>query len=419
MICQTKTWLLFCLTSVLCLTISGQRASEDLIRDLLLSSEEGFDEFLKAPEDYRLQVLYTQIDRDSMGVPSFRSFRYGTGKETYFYPASSIKIFAAALALEKLNLLDRKGLTKYSTVHIDSSHAGQQAVSRDSTSDSGQPYIAHYLKKMLVISDNDAFNRLYEFIGQGPFNEELVSKGYKDTRILHRLSIDLSPEANRHTNAMTFYDEDTGEKIFRQEAQYCEEDHSQAKAVWLGSKHVKGDEIVPGPMNFESKNRTSLEDLQKALQTILFPDSVPEEERFALDPDDYELLYRYMSQLPRETNRPDYGDKPDNYCKFLIYGDRQESRIPEHIRIFNKIGLAYGFTVDNAYVADFENKIEFLLSAVLYTNENQTLNDGIYEYDSVAFPFFGKLGRMFYAYELKRNRRYRPDLERFRLNYEQ
>lgn len=416
---QTKTWLLFCLTYVLCLTISGQRTSEDLLRDLLLSSEEGFDAILKAPEDYRLQVLYTQIDRDSTGVPSFRSFRYGTGKETYFYPASSIKIFAAALALEKLNLLDRQGLSKYSPVRIDSSHAGQQAVSRDSTSDSGQPYIAHYLKKMLVISDNDAFNRLYEFIGQGPFNEELVSKGYKDTRILHRLSIDLSPEANRHTNAMTFFDEDTGEEIFRQEAQYCEKDYAQTKAVWLGSKHVQGDEIVPEPMNFQHKNRTSLEDLQKALRTILFPDSVPEKERFALDTDDYELLYRYMSQLPRETNLPDYRGKPDNYCKFLIYGDREESRIPEHIRIFNKIGLAYGFTIDNAYVADFENKIEFLLTAVLYTNENQTLNDGIYEYDSVAFPFFGKLGRMIYSYELKRNRHYVPDLERFRLNYEQ
>ena len=126
-----------------------------------------------------------------------------------------------------------------------------------------------------------------------------------------------------------------------------------------------------------------------------------------------------MSQLPRETSRPDYRDKPDNYCKFLMYGDRDDSRIPENIRIFNKIGLAYGFTIDNAYVIDFENKIEFLLAAVLYTNENQTLNDGIYEYDSVAFPFFGKLGRMFYHFELDRHRGHPPNLERFRMNYDQ
>ena len=125
-----------------------------------------------------------------------------------------------------------------------------------------------------------------------------------------------------------------------------------------------------------------------------------------------------MSQLPRETVHPDYGDKPDNYCKFFMYGDDDQAVIPSHIRIFNKIGLAYGFCIDNAYIVDFEKNIEFLLTAVIYANEKEILNDGKYEYETLAFPFLAKLGRMIYEYERERPRPRKPDLDAFRLNYD-
>ncbi len=88
-------------------------------------------------------------------------------------------------------------------------------------------------------------------------------------------------------------------------------------------------------------------------------------------------------------------------------------KIPDNIRIFNKPGDAYGFLTDSAYIVDFENGIEFMVSATIYTNANGTFNDDNYEYDEVGFPFFRELGQALYELELVRNREYRPDLERF------
>ena len=127
-----------------------------------------------------------------------------------------------------------------------------------------------------------------------------------------------------------------------------------------------------------------------------------------------------MSQLPRETSYPDYSNYniyPDNYCKFFMVGNSKE-KIPNHIRFFNKIGTAYGFTIDNAYIVDFEENVEFLLSAVIYTNENEILNDGKYEYEKTAYPFFDALGDVFYNYELQRKRKNQPDLKAFKMSYD-
>jgi hypothetical protein len=74
-----------------------------------------------------------------------------------------------------------------------------------STSD-GRPTIEHYIKKILLVSDNDAFNRLYEFLGQEYINNTLHKMGYKEVQIVHRLDISLSEDENRHTNPVRFFD---------------------------------------------------------------------------------------------------------------------------------------------------------------------------------------------------------------------
>ena len=91
--------------------------------------------------------------------------------------------------------------------------------------------------------------------------------------------------------------------------------------------------------------------------------------------------------------------------------------MPGSVRIFNKVGLAYGYVTDNAYIVDFERGVEFLLTAVVLVNENGIFNDGIYEYDEVGLPFLAELGRVIYAYELERQRAHQPDLSKWRISY--
>ena len=65
---------------------------------------------------------------------------------------------------------------------------------------------------------------------------------------------------------------------------------------------------------------------------------------------------------------------------------------------------------DNAYVVDFANGVEFLLTATVLVNANGIFGDGEYEYDELGFSFLAELGRVIYDYELGRERPRQPDL---------
>ena len=95
-----------------------------------------------------------------------------------------------------------------------------------------------------------------------------------------------------------------------------------------------------------------------------------------------------------------------------MYGDTKDT-IPDHIKIFNKVGLAYGFLLDNAYIIDTENNVEFILTAVVYHNNNETMNDDTYEYDTITIPFLAELGRKIYNVERAREKEYVPNFGRF------
>ena len=393
------------------------KEDQNLLENLMRSAPEQFTEILDNKDKYETQIIYTQINRDSNNVPSFKSFHYNFDHNRYFYPASTVKMPAAFLALEKLNELGIGGLDKYAEMLVDSAFSGQSTVSEDTTSASGMPTVAHYIKKIFLVSDNDAFNRLYEFLGQAYINRKLHQKGYKDSRIIHRLSIPLSEEENRYTNPMAFKSD--GSIIYQQPLVYNDQPLPVKGEVLKGKGHLKDGNMINEPMDFGLKNHIPLDEMQMMLRTVVFPGSVDEEQRFDLTGEDYKFLYQYMSQLPAETTFPNYDTTEyyDAYSKFLMFGE-EKAAIPGHIRIFNKIGLAYGYLIDNAYIVDFKNKTEFMLSAVIHTNANEIYNDGDYEYEQIALPFMRNLGQIVYEYELKRKKDHLPDLSEFMTGYD-
>jgi hypothetical protein len=128
-----------------------------------------------------------------------------------------------------------------------------------------------------------------------------------------------------------------------------------------------------------------------------------------------------MSKYPTESKDPTYSGTDMNfptYCKFLYYGSEKQAKLNPHVRIFNKVGDAYGFLLDNAYVVDFDKGIEFLVTAVILCNEDEVFNDEIYDYDTIGFPFFKALGQHIYDYESTRKKAILPDLDYLKFNYE-
>lgn len=413
---------------ILCLnTAFSQEKTDKLLVNILKKKSEQFSKILAEPAKYRVQILYTQIDRDKKNTPTFKSYAYRINKDEYFYPASTVKLPACLLALEKLNHLNIKGLTRQSWILSDSAFDGQikQTTDESNLENGGMPTIEHYIKKILLVSDNDAFNRLYEFMGQEAFNETLYKKGYKDVRIVHRLQIPMTREQNRRSNPIIFRNKTEGDElmltdIYRQPMLVNPKVYEPAAPIKLGKGYMQGNKLVTEPFDFTYKNCFPLENQQAILRGVLFPESVAKEHRFDLKDDDYKLIYKYMSQFPTETNNPPYAKDTamyDSYCKFLMFGDSKKP-IPPSIRIFDKVGDAYGFLLDNAYIVDFEKKVEFMLTAVIYCNSDGIFNDDKYDYETVGFPFMANLGKTIYNYEVKRKRKVKPDLSKFKIVYD-
>lgn len=385
------------------------------LEEMMASQPERFATVLQDPEKYRLQIIYTQIDRDVENRPTFTSFNYRLDPGLYFYPASTVKLPTALLALEKIRQLGVEGLTRDTTMLTGTATDLQTPATTDPSSPTGLPSIGHYIRKILLVSDNDAYNRLYEFIGQERLNESLHRKGYGDTRIFHRLEVTRNPEENRITNPVNFVDGDT--LVYEQAAQNSDTQYEAEEPVLLGRAEMVKGERLERPKDFRVNNAFPLQDLHDVTLALMFPAAVEEHRRFDLTESDYQFVYRNMSGYPGDSGIADYADAtryPDGYVKFFMFGGSAAS-IPDSIRIFNKPGDAYGFLTDSAYVVDFENGVEFLLAASIYTNDNETFNDDDYEYDEIALPFLRDLGLAIYEIELERDRLHKPDLSRVKL----
>jgi len=401
---------------ILFLSVSLMTCSESkdpsLLESIILSLESDFYSIVSSPEKHRLQVLYTQIDRDENNNPSFTTHTFRLRPREYFYPASTTKFPIAVLALEKAN--QNSKINPYSRLEILTEKPELNGVVRDLNSESGYPSIAHYIHTLFIVSDNSANNRLYEFLGRDHINQRLWELGYPNARIRHRLSISLSEELNRYTNPFVFYGKD--QKIYEQPSQVGKVDLDiNYDDYLLGEFHYNNGKKNTGPLDFSTKNFMSISEQHKFMKQVMFPESITTKQQLDLSDEDYVLLYKEMSVLPRHSaypKYPDYDSYYDGYCKFFMYGDTKDT-IPDHIKIFNKVGLAYGFLLDNAYIIDTDNNVEFILTAVVYHNENETMNDDTYEYDNITIPFLAELGRNVYNFELARDKNYLPDFSRF------
>ena len=366
---------------------------------------------------YQVQILYTQIDRNEHGNPLFTTYPFNVDDSRYFYPASTVKLPVALLALEWLEEQQVPGLTLETTMLTDSVRPSQLPALRDSTSQSGLPSIGHYIKKILLVSDNDAYNRLYELLGTDYINQKLKEKGLVNSVIMQRLSFPISPEENRQFNPVRFVDA-SGKLILEIPAREADSTYVVPGNPKLGRAYYKNDSLIQGGMDFSYKNKFSLTDLHGVVQRTIFPEAFVGMERFNLNEEHRNFVLQYMSMLPRESEYPSYDTTEfyDSFSKFTKFGTEKE-KIDPRFRLFNKTGWSYGHLIEGGYFVDFESGVEFFVSAIVYVNEDQILNDDKYETDEVGLPFFAELGEYLYQRELKRKKQLMPDLSRMKLVY--
>ena len=400
---------LFCLSFFA--VVTHAQSDVHLLQQLMQQKPALFGSILANPKDYRLQIIYTQINRDKNNIPHFKEYTYRLNPKEYFYPASTVKMPLAFLALEKINNLKVKGLTKSTLMIFDSVTARQETIYNNPYSIDGTQNIEQAIKEIFLVSDNNAANRLFEFVTPHTVHEKLAEKGYKEVSIRNRLEIGRTKQENRNTQAIHFYNP-KGKIIYQQEAQYNKDSLPYYNAFIGNGYYDQQDSLIKGPLNFSEKNRIYLSDLTHILKSVVFFDQTPPKQRFNLTKEDRKFLLHWMHTLPNESQYPTYDTANywPAYGKFLYTGSAKGS-FPRTIKIFNKVGDAYGFLLDIAYVMDCSTKVEFMLSAVIYCNIDGIQNKNQYDYDSIGYPFYKNLGELIYDYELKRKKQFLPNFD--------
>ncbi len=371
---------MFPLALLLSTSCAKQPSFDNALDAALASSNEKIKRVMDRLEQHQVQIRYTEIDREGDSLV-FTDYDFQVDSNNYFYPASTVKFPTAVIALEKLNDLD--SLYRDVTFYIEG--------------DSVETSFARAVDEIFAVSDNDANNRLMEFLGFDDLNQRIRDKGVTPIRISHRLSTANADDVT--TKPLVIYKNDSS-TVISQPIVSSPLTELNLKNIQKGSGFYVGDSLYSEPFDFGLKNYYPIITQHEVLKRVIFPEVFEKGERFNLSDDQHDFLLKSMSLLPHQAGY-DREEYYDGYVKFFMFGDSKEP-IPEYIKIYNKVGYAYGTLTDCAYIKDVKNNVDFMITATILVNEDGIFNDDNYEYDEIGIPFLAQLGREIYEYELRR-----------------
>ncbi|APA65305.1 hypothetical protein YQ22_13850 [Maribacter sp. 1_2014MBL_MicDiv] len=373
-----------CLLFICCFILvscTAEQQNPNFLETALASKDISIKRVMDSIEKYQVQIRYTQIDRRNDSV-LFTDYDFQVSDSVYFYPASTVKFPTAVLAMEKINQSDTLTInTKY---YIEG--------------DTIESTVADDVNEIFAVSDNLANNRLIEFLGFETINQSLKNKGIAPVRLSHRLGFHSE---DLRTKPIIIYLNDSTTGITQPILNKTPKPLALFE-IEKGKGYYENDEYINEPFSFKQKNYYPLSAQHNLLKRIIFPENFNLNEQFHLNKEQRDHLLNAMHTVPKEMGY-DKKEYYDSYCKFFLFGDSKDD-IPEHIKIYNKVGFAYGTLTDCAYIKDTKNNIDFLLTATILVNKDGIFNDDVYEYDEIGIPFLAQLGREIYQQELQRKK---------------
>lgn len=321
------------------------------------------------PVSHRMQILVTRVEGSAIRQHGYRA------DDELFYPASAIKPFVAVAALRELQRLREEdpSLTVDTPLYLCRVADARCALTHDASNlASGRITIRHELRKMLLVSNNVAFNRLYDLVGHHRLNDTFRHLGFDSVRLRHRFL--GGPEGGRVSPPMVI-----GSVALPRRVSAFPVGSAPAKRTEIGDAYYdEAGELHRGPADFRFKNYASLYDMQRLLIGVAMPD-LPGAPDLGLTDEHRELLLDAMTEDPRASENPEYpgAHHAIEHHKALFWGAR---RAVADLRCVSKSGRAYGFEIDNAFFRHEPSGRALFVTAAVYANPNRVINDNGYAY---------------------------------------
>lgn len=344
-------------------------------------NRERFGRFASRPDKHRVQILWTEIDEWQVRGARLSTSRFRVGQE-YIYPASTVKLCAAVAALSQLRRLRRKTqvrVTPWTPIKIHPSPStGHEFLCIDESNVSdGKLTVAHLIRKVFLASDNPAHNALCAVAGYRYLHEIMWNHGLKSLMLYHPISADWGDQGEYFVPAIEFWPED-GPPFSIPCRRWSPPPQDHSSDIPIGSAHIDNNgKYIEKPISFARKNRFSLDNLHRLVLMISRPHwfgGTP----FGLGHEDLRFLQHVMQLHTTESVNPCYKLQRD--WNKLFAGGAEKALGSNGLIIQNKLGQAYGFTLDSALIEDTKTGRSFNLTVAVYTNENGVLNDDVYEY---------------------------------------
>lgn len=389
----------------MCLELFILSTKSQVLDSLLQQLPDEYRSIIENADVFRFQLIYTRISYDASGHVFFQDYTFHYSDTLYNYPASMVKLPVSIVALKKTEVLHNRGLDWDNPLCMDSLFC-QKVLTNDSIGFPKYPHLKKWIKRMLVISDNKAYTSTYDFINCRTLHAWLDSWGFQKARIQHKFISKCISDSTYYTPTVYVLDKNSTDTLFVEyqdsACKFAPSDKNYEIGYILKKIKRRRKTIHQKvPKSFAHHNDWPLAYSHQLLKYLIFD---KEWNVLSLASQYRDSLIRYLGAYPREY--PDLEVDTtiyyDTWKKFFIYGGRYKYVKEDTLRSINIIGRAYGFLSETAYIIDFKNKIDFLMSASVYVNPNNIM-DGEYQYKK-AYDLFYQISRLIYHYEKQRNK---------------
>ncbi len=369
--------------------------NDELLQQLLSDKDRKLDQILNDPSRYQFQLIYVRVKENKQGRVELEKHSLFEDKY-YFNPASLIKLPLAVVALEKLSNLKKSGIDLNTPMSINTCSCDFDT--DDYVKKSKNPSLGQFLREMMIMSDNDAYNLYYDFTGKDYFNTRMQELGYKNIIMRKHFTSRCTDEENNITGGIDFMHE--GESFFHLP---CDTSHQifttdSSLPVKAGTSFLENGWVITGAKDFSNGNYVRLSEVTDLMIRLFFPDD-NSNPKLQMDEQNRKFLLDAMDDYPRDLKNYAISTekKPDNLYRYFM----DEEKLSEDMHVYNKVGQSGGFISDVSYIEDKKNHIRFFLSASMLAKKSNVINDGNNNYKDFGFPVFSEIFQQIYKFELE------------------